>query len=438
MVFIMQQRTYYTLIAIVVLLLGALAIDGSNTVSGFPKFAPALKQGVDLQGGLRVLYEATQKNPDQESMKAARDVLDKRINGMGTTEPVITLVGTNRISVELPGVKDQDKAIKLLGGTGRLTINQTGNSTLPIGSKIDTKLYPAVFLGKDIKAGSGQFGLDPQTNQPVVTFTLNGSAVDRFSKFTADNIGQHMAITMDNIIVTNPVIQTAIPGGNVQITGIQDISEAQNIALQLKYGALPIPLTVKAIQQVSATLGPANVLASIKAALIGLFIVMLFMLFYYRLPGLLADMALILYAAVSLAVFKLIGVTFTLAGIAGFILSIGMAVDANVLIFERLKEELRYGKTLSAAIDAGFARAWTSIRDSNISTILTCAILFWFGQTFAASIIVGFATTLAIGVLVSMFTAIFVTRTFLRLLIGTGAARRSDGTFSHSWFGAGI
>jgi len=420
MVFIMQQRTYYTLIAIVVLLLGALAIDASNTVSGFPKFAPALKQGVDLQGGLRVLYEATQKNPDQESMKAARDVLDKRINGMGTNEPVITQVGANRISVELPGVKDQDKAIKLLGGTGRLTINQTGNNTLPIGSKIDTKLYPAVFLGKDIKAGSGQFGLDPQTNQPVVTFTLNGSAVDRFGKFTADNIGQHMAITMDNIVVTNPQIQTAIPGGNVQ------------------YGALPIPLTVKAIQQVSATLGPANVLASIKAALIGLFIVMLFMLFYYRLPGLLADMALILYAAVSLAVFKLIGVTFTLAGIAGFILSIGMAVDANVLIFERLKEELRYGKTLSAAIDAGFARAWTSIRDSNISTILTCAILFWFGQTFAASIIVGFATTLAIGVLVSMFTAIFVTRTFLRLLIGTGAARRSDGTFSHSWFGAGI
>jgi len=438
MVFIMQQRTYYTLIAIVVLLLGALAIDASNTVSGFPKFAPALKQGVDLQGGLRVLYEATQKNPDQESMKAARDVLDKRINGMGTNEPVITQVGANRISVELPGVKDQDKAIKLLGGTGRLTINQTGNNTLPIGSKIDTKLYPAVFLGKDIKAGSGQFGLDPQTNQPVVTFTLNGSAVDRFGKFTADNIGQHMAITMDNIVVTNPQIQTAIPGGNVQITGIQDIGEAQNIALQLKYGALPIPLTVKAIQQVSATLGPANVLASIKAALIGLFIVMLFMLFYYRLPGLLADMALILYAAVSLAVFKLIGVTFTLAGIAGFILSIGMAVDANVLIFERLKEELRYGKTLSAAIDAGFARAWTSIRDSNISTILTCAILFWFGQTFAASIIVGFATTLAIGVLVSMFTAIFVTRTFLRLLIGTGAARRSDGTFSHSWFGAGI
>jgi len=437
----MQQRTYYSLIAIVILLLGALAIDASNTVSGFPKFAPALKQGVDLQGGLRILFEATQKNPDQESMKAARDVLDKRINGMGTTEPVITLVGTNRISVELPGVKerDQDLAIKRLGGTGQLTINQTGaNGNLPIGSRIDTKLYPAVFLGKDIKAGSGQFGLDSQTNQPVVTFSLNGSAVDRFSKFTADNIGQHMAISMDNIIVTNPVIQTAIPGGDVRITGIQDIGEAQNIALQLKYGALPIPLTIKAIQQVSATLGPANVLASIKAALIGLFIVVLFMLFYYRLPGLLADMALILYAAVSLAVFKLIGVTFTLAGIAGFILSIGMAVDANVLIFERLKEELRYGKTLSAAIDAGFARAWTSIRDSNISTILTCAILFWFGQTFAASIIVGFATTLAIGVLVSMFTAIFVTRTFLRLLIGSAAARRSDGTFSHSWFGAGI
>jgi preprotein translocase subunit SecD len=434
-----QRTTYYTLIAIVVLFLVALAVDASNTLPGFPAFAPGVHQGVDLQGGLRILYQAVQPNPPADSMTAARDVLERRVNGTGVSEPVLNIVGNNRISVELPGVKNPDAVASLLGSTGNLTINDTGSTYLNPGTKVDSKLYPVQFTGKDIKPGSGVVAFDQTTNQPVVDFALNGSASDRFAKYTADHVGQHMAIAMDNIVVTDPVIQQAIPSGQVQISGgNMDYTEANNIALQLKYGALPIAFKVIDTQQIAATLGPANVHASINAGLIGLLIVVLFMLIYYRLPGLLADIALLLYAAVVFAIFKLLGVTLTLAGIAGFILSIGMAVDANVLIFERLKEELRFGKTLGAAIDAGFARAWTSIRDSNISTMLTCLVLFWFGQTFAASIIVGFAETLFIGVAVSMFTAIFVTRTFLRVLIGSSATRRSDGTLNRQWFGAGL
>lgn len=433
-----QQRNFYTLLIIVVVFIVALAVDVSNTVPGFPSFAPAVRQGVDLQGGLRVLYQATIANPPADTMSAALNVLEKRVNGLGVSEPVLNLVGNNRISIELPGVKNTDAVLSLLGGTGQLTINDTGNTSLATGAKVDPKTYPVQFRGKDIKPGSAQAGFD-STNQPVVTFSLQSGAADLFSKYTADHVGQHMAIAMDGVVVTDPVIQSAITGGSVQINGGgMTYAEAQNIALQLKYGALPISLKTVDIQQVSATLGPANVQASIKAGVIGLFIVVLFMLIYYRLPGLLADVALLLYAAVVFALFKIIGVTLTLAGIAGFILSIGMAVDANVLIFERLKEELRAGRSLGAAIDAGFARAWTSIRDSNISTMLTCVVLFVFGQNFAASIIVGFATTLFLGVLVSMITAIFVTRTFLRALIGSAANRGAEGGVNRRWFGVGV
>jgi preprotein translocase subunit SecD len=241
-----------------------------------------------------------------------------------------------------------------------------------------------------------------------------------------------MAIVLDGKVVTDPSIQSAITGGNGEINNIGSIDTANAIAIRLKYGALPISFHIDASDQVSATLGPQYVHASIIAGLVGLGVVMIFMLLYYRLPGLLADIALLIYTTFVFAIFKLIPVTLTLAGIAGFILSIGMAVDANILIFERLKEELRAGKTLGAAIEAGFNRAWTSIRDSNISTMITCAVLYEFGQTFAASVIVGFATTLFIGVAISMFTAIMVTRTFLRVIV------RSNSSYEPSWFGAGL
>jgi preprotein translocase subunit SecD len=240
-----------------------------------------------------------------------------------------------------------------------------------------------------------------------------------------------MGIALDNTIYDSPQIQSPL-GGQFQITNVGSLDNAKNLAITLKYGALPVPLQVAGVQEVSATLGPDNVRASILAGVAGLVIVMLFMALHYGVPGLLADAALLIYALVVFALFKLIPVTLTLAGIAGFILSIGMAVDANILIFERMKEELRLGRTPGAAIETGFGRAWPSIRDSNSTTMLTCAILWWFGSTFAASIIAGFATTLFIGVTISMLTAVLVSRTFLRLVL-------ADAQPTHrTLFGAGL
>jgi preprotein translocase subunit SecD len=232
-----------------------------------------------------------------------------------------------------------------------------------------------------------------------------------------------MAIVLDKRVISCPSIKTPITDGSGIIEGSYTLESAKALVVVLKYGSLPVALEVIENRTVGATLGADSVSKSLLAGAIGLIIVMLFMLIYYRLPGFLADIALLIYALVSLALFKLIPVTLTLPGMTGFVLSIGMAVDANILIFERMKEELRAGKTLGAAIEAGFARAWTSIRDSNASTLITCAILFWFGMNFGASIIKGFALTLAIGVIVSLFTAITVSRTFLRLLVNTEYAK---------------
>jgi len=248
---------------------------------------------------------------------------------------------------------------------------------------------------------------------------MKGDAVGSFGTFTGKNVGQYLTITLDGIVIESAVIQNAITGPGV-ITGNFSTQEAQRIVTVLKYGALPIPLKISSEETVGPTLGQDSIQKSAIAAAIGLGIVMLFMLLYYRLPGLLADIALILYALTTFAVFKLIGVVLSLAGITGFVLSIGMAVDANVLIFERVKEELRAGRLLASSIDIGWKRAWPSIRDSNISTLITCSVLYAFGSNFGATIIVGFATTLFLGVLISMFTAVVVTRTFLNLLVPTG------------------
>jgi preprotein translocase subunit SecD len=248
---------------------------------------------------------------------------------------------------------------------------------------------------------------------------MKGDAIGKFGSFTSQNVGQYLTVTLDRQVIESAVIQNPITGPGV-ITGQFTLDQANQIVTVLKYGALPISLVIDSEQTISATLGQDSIVKSFIAAIIGLGIVMLFMLLYYRLPGLLADIALLLYAGMTFAIFKLIGVVLSLAGIAGFVLSIGMAVDANVLIFERVKEELRAGRLLSSAIDVGWKRAWTSIRDSNVSTLITCAVLYAFGSNFGASIIVGFATTLFLGVCISMFTAVVVTRTFLNLLVPTG------------------
>ena len=391
------------------------------------------KQGLDLQGGVSVLLvPAPGQNPSSDDMDSTRTQIEQRVNsGLGVNEPSIriqTTGGKPSIAVELPGLNsgNQQQAIDTLLKTGLLEFWGTGPTSVPQGSTLNPSDYTQynsgtkpLFTGNDLDPSSLSVGQDPQTGQYVINFAMKGSAASRLSTFTAANIGQFLTITLDKQVISSPSINSTLPGSG-QITGQFTLDQAKQLVDVLKYGALPVVLNIQSEETVGATLGQDSILKSALAGAIGLGIVIIFMLLYYRLPGLLADFALILYALFTLAVFKLIGVTMTLPGIAGFILSIGMAVDANVLIFERIKEELRAGRLMASAIDVGWRRAWPSIRDSNISTLITCAVLYGFGSNFGASLIVGFATTLFLGVVISLFTAIIVTRTFLNLLVPTG------------------
>jgi preprotein translocase subunit SecD len=509
----MQRNTYF-LIFIVILALVAAWVDLPTNPGIHIDFAGIklnrdikVHEGLDLQGGLQVILQAKESEATPitaDTMAAARGIVENRVNALGVSEPLIQLQGTNRIIVELPGIKDPAQAIQTFGRTGLLEFIDAGGTFLPDGTIVTTTLggpgsiaageatlpltptvaptlaptiaptptlgvtttteltattavtttapvtatapvtptppvaqptiYRTVITGRLLK--SADVGFD-ETGKPQIGFALQkvgdqpqDDGPRLFGDFTTQNVGKFLAIVLDKRVISCPTIQTAITDGSGRITGKFSLQEAKNMVIVLKYGALPVPLEVVENRTVGPTLGQDSVRKSLVAGAIGLLIVMAFMLIYYRLPGFLADVALLLYAAVVFALFKLIPVTLTLPGIAGFILSIGMAVDANILIFERMKEELRWGKTLGAAIEAGFARAWTSIRDSNISTLITCFILFdpiglfgLFGLHTGASIIKGFAFTLAIGVLVSMFTAITVTRTFLRSIVGTEYAK---------------
>jgi len=393
--------------------------------------------GLDLQGGLRVLLKPTgyDKNMSpstlEENVAAAETQIAQRVGGgLGVTESSIRLQkvdGLPGILVELPGFNsgDQNAAVNSLLKSGKLEFWSTGSTPVQVNQAFDltqfTQYNPggkAQFEGKDLDAGKIFVGQD-ETGRPQIDFAMNGNATAKFYAFTQKNVQQYMTITLDGVVIQSAIIQSAINGQGV-ISGNFTQEEAQNIVTLLKYGALPISFTPVSQETVGATLGADSIQKSLIAGAIGLGIVVLFMILYYRLPGFLADIALLLYSLVTFAVFKLIGVTLSLAGIAGFILSIGMAVDANVLIFERVKEELRAGRLLSSAIDIGWKRAWNSIRDSNASTMLTCAVLYFFGSNFGATLIVGFATTLFLGVAISMFTAIVATRTLLNLLVPTG------------------
>jgi preprotein translocase subunit SecD len=287
--------------------------------------------------------------------------------------------------------------------------------------------YHTIMTGADLQ--SAAVGRD-SANKPSVNFALTDNGALIFAEYTKDHVGWYLAIVLDKEVISCPTVTEPILGGTGIISGSFTVSQANQLAILLTYGAMPVPLKIIREQTVGPTLGQDSLRRSLIAGAIGLLAVILFMLLYYRLPGALADVALILYALTSLTIYRLIPVTFTLPGIAGFILSVGMAVDANVLIFERLKEELRSGKVLREAVEMGFSRAWLSIRDSNISTLITCAILIWFGGTFGANIVKGFAITLAVGVGVSMFTAILVTRNLLHLVLD-----RIDFSERHSWFG---
>jgi preprotein translocase subunit SecD len=392
-----------------------------------------IREGLDLQGGVRVLMvpKPGQDTSDQV-MQAVRTQIEQRVNGgLGVNEPIIRIQTSNgqpSISVELPGLNsgNTQQAIDSLLKTGKLEFWDTGATSLQAGTTLNPTDYAStnpndqpLFTGGDLDPKSLQVGQDPNTSAYLIEFSMQGSAISKFSTYTANHVGDYLTVTLDRQVISSPQIQSQIPGSG-QITGQFTYTAANQLVSVLKYGALPITFTIAGEEQVGATLGQDSINRSLLAGVVGLSVVMLFMILYYRLPGFLADIALIMYTITAFAIFKLIGVTLTLAGIAGFILSIGMAVDANVLIFERVKEELRAGRLLASAIDIGWHRAWPSIRDSNFSTLITCGVLYAFGTNFGATIIVGFATTLFLGVVVSLFTAVVVTRTFLNLLVPTG------------------
>jgi preprotein translocase subunit SecD len=434
----MRRGTLTLLLLIILLAAGAsFVVFWPNPVDGKAWHSInnpfTFKEGLDLQGGVRVLMvpKAGQDTSDQV-MQAVRTQIEQRVNGgLGVNEPVIRVETSNgkpSLSVELPGLNNGNtqQAINSLLKTGKLEFWDTGSTSVQEGTTLNPSDYTAnnpggvaLFSGGDLDSKSLQVGQDPQTGQYVIEFSMKGAAIGKLSSYTANHIGNYLTVTLDRQVISSPQIQSQIPG-NGQITGQFTYSQANQLVSVLKYGALPISFSIASEDSIGATLGQDSINRSLQAGIIGLSIVMLFMLLYYRLPGLLADVALLLYTLTTLAIFKLIGVTLTLAGIAGFILSVGMAVDANVLIFERIKEELRAGRLLASAIDIGWKRAWPSIRDSNISTLITCGVLYGFGTNFGATIIVGFATTLFLGVVVSMFTAVVVTRTFLNLLVPTG------------------
>ena len=398
---------------------------------------PAVKQGLDLQGGVRVVLvpdpaQHYSQDTIQSEIDPARSLIETRVNGgLGVNEPNIYVQNSNGqygIVVELPGLTSGNtfQQIHSLLQTGNLEFWNTGPSPVTLGSTFDPTQYTqynpggkALFTGANLDPSQISVGTD-QAGRPNILFAMKGSAVQSFGSFTQSNVGNYLTVTLDRQVIESAVIQSAITGQG-EITGNFTADSAKQIVTILQYGSLPLVLQIATQETIGPTLGQDSITKSYIAAAIGLGLVMLFMLLYYRLPGLLADIALLLYAGLTFAVFKVAGVTLSLAGIAGFILSIGMAVDANVLIFERVKEELRAGRLLASAIDIGWKRAWPSIRDSNISTLITCSVLYYFGSNFGASIIVGFATTLFLGVLISMFTAITVTRTFLNVLVPTGA-----------------
>lgn len=433
----MRRGTLTLLFFIILLAVGAsYVVFWPNAGNGKPLYGInnpfTFKEGLDLQGGISVLLvpKPGQTVTDQ-AMQETRNQIERRVNGgLGVNEPVIRLQSTSSgpsISAELPGYTgEQQDAINKLLQTGVLEFWDTGQQGLQNDQPFDPSQFvasngstKALFNGNDLSASDLGVVQDPQTGAYEVSFKMKGDAFNRLSTYTASHIGNYLTITLDKKVISSPVIQSQLPGSGV-IQGNFTAQSAQDLVNLLKYGALPIALQPESQNTVDATLGADSIHKSLIAGAVGIGIVILFMLLYYRLPGLLADIALLLYTLITLALFKMIGVTMTLAGIAGFILSVGMAVDANVLIFERVKEELREGRLLASAIDIGWKRAWPSIRDSNLSTMITCAVLYAFGTNFGATIIVGFATTLFIGVVISMFTAIVVTRTFLNLLVPTG------------------
>jgi len=406
---------------VVMALAGYFIYNSEKTDSNFH-----FKYGLDLAGGTELVYEAdiggVSTGDIDDSMQTLRDVIERRVNLFGVSEPIVQVEKASifsgggseyRLIVELPGITDVQEAIRLIGQTPTLEFkllkgNITEDSTPEEMAKafVDTGLTGRYLESAKLEFlnGRGQVG-----NEPIVVLNFNQEGTDLFAKITKENVGNVIAIFLDNSVISTPVVRQEITGGTAQISGGFTAEEARDLARNLNFGALPVPISLASTQSVGSTLGNDTLNQGVLAGIIGLGIVSLFLIFWYRLSGLLSVLSLGLYMVILLSLFKLIPVVLTASGIAGFILSIGMAVDANILIFERIKEEIAGGRDIRESIKEGFRRAWPSIRDANITSLLTAVVLFWFGT----SLVKGFALVFGLGVIVSLFTAIIATRFFM-------------------------
>ncbi len=426
----MNIRTKFYLIIALTLLVTIIALPREDKVFsalGLKNAALKVQQGLDLQGGASLTYQADlSKTPPEDKQKAivgVIDVINKRVNPSGTSESVVQTSGRDRINIQLPGEKDIDRAIAIIGKTANLSFLE-----IPAGS---TQPVETGVTGKDVESATVDY--DPSTGKPIVALRMkSGASTQKFAELTTriNKSGGRLVTVLDDQVVFGPAtVSSAITDGIATLQGDFTVKQAKEIADLINAGSLPVPVKLVEQRTVGASLGSESIAKSLVAGFIGILAVIIFMIAYYRLAGVVASVALVIYTLINLAYFKFSvfmpgffifsPIVLTLAGIAGFILSIGMAVDANILIFERMKEESRNGKDMQAALQSGFSRAWSSIRDSNISTLITCLILYWFG----APIIKGFAVTLGLGVMISMFTAITVSRTLMSVLITTRAGK---------------
>lgn len=404
--------------------------------------------GLDLQGGTHLVYEADLSNVEEKEYSSAmaglRDIIERRVNFFGIQEPIVQVQKTGshyRLIVDLAGIKDPAEAIKMIGQTPFLEFREQRSQeevkkildkqTEVKGKKLeeikkikdwqlalkDPYFKPTSLTGKYLKKSS--LGFDPNTGRPIILLQFNKEGAKIFKELTAKNVGKILAIYIDGRPISTPKVEEAISGGRAQISGDFTISSAKKLVRNLNSGALPVPIKLISQRSIGPTLGAISLSKSLKAGIWGLLAVVLFMIIFYRLPGFLASLSLAIYAVLILSLFKLFHITLTLAGVGGLILSIGMAVDANVLIFSRMREEMKERENFSISLEEGFRRSWPSIRDGNATTLIIALILFYFGTSF----IKGFALTLSMGILVSIFSAVFITRNFLRLFVGTKAEK---------------
>ncbi len=435
----MNRNPSRWLFLIIPLIALAIWVDVSKQITLANPFKPGtylvnrnvdIRLGLDLRGGLQVILEAVLgegQTVSADQMEVARSVIENRTNALGVSENLVQVAGETRIVGEFPGLSEEDakSVLSIIQQVGQLEFVDLGTTFLPADTAVETytgetppegveNAYQTVMTGEDLVA----VGVDvTQLNEPVVAFELTNRGAQIFAEYTTTHSGQYLGIALDKQIISAPVVRDPITDGKGIIEGSFTTDSANALAVQLRYGSLPVPLKEVDSRYIGPTLGEDSLQKSIIAGIIGMIIVVLFMSIYYRMPGMVASISILAYAAITFAVFKYFHFTLTLPGIAGFLLSTGAALDANILVFERVKEELRNGLNLPNALVKGWKRAWSSIRDSNVATIITSAILFWFGSSFGATIVKGFSLTLFLGVAISLFTAICITRPLLTIAV---------------------